>query len=82
MLILSERTMHMSAQMLTSLVVDLFTSVVSPFGVTFFSFDDEDDDFDGDDFDDDSDDFSFDDGEDDEDSNSMWFNNEEEWDKY
>lgn len=67
--------------MLTSLLLHkFFSGTVSVFGVQLFSFDDEDD-LDGDMFGDDSDDFSFDDDTED-DTDTMWFNKEEEWDKY
>lgn len=76
----------MSAQMLTSLLSELFPFSILGIPVSFFSYDDEDDDMD-DDFDDfgEDDDYSFDDddedGEDDG-SDPKWFDNEEEWDKY
>lgn len=72
----------MSAQMLTSLLSELFPLSMLETVVSFFSYDDEDEDFDDDSLDDDSfDDDSF-DGDDETEDDDMWFNNEEEWDKY
>lgn len=72
----------MSAQMLTSLLVKFYSLVVvNNTGVSLFSFDDEES-FDDESFDDSfGDDDSFDDDEESQDDD-LWFNNEEEWDKY